>query len=63
MTCYETILRRHAPEMNATHMESLAIGLHSTLNSLPDEAFREIAELARRMGADRLAAFHRGMCA
>jgi hypothetical protein len=63
MTCYEAILHRHAPEMNATHMETLALALHSTLNGLPDEAFREIAELARRMGADRLAEFHREMCA
>lgn len=62
MTTYEAALHRHAPELNPTHLESLALGLHSTLNHLPDEAFREIAELARRMGPERLAEFHRGMC-
>ena len=63
MTCYEAILHRYAPELNATHMESLALGLYSTLNGLPDEVFRDIADIARRMGPERLADFHRGMCA
>ena len=63
MTCYESILHRYAPELNAANMESLAFGLYLTLNGLPEEAFRDIADIARRMGPERLADFHREMCA
>ena len=63
MTCYETIFHRYAPELNATHTESLALGLYSALNGLPDEAFCDIADIACRMGPNRLADFHWEMCA
>lgn len=60
---YARILAEMAPELDADHMESLALDIGSTLNGMPREFFVEIAALARRMGADRLAEFHRGMIA
>lgn len=58
MTIYQVALAKRAPEMNALHMETLAYQFGSTLNGMPKEFFDEIAELARRMGAERLAQIH-----
>ena len=63
MTCYKAILHRHPPQLNATHTELLALALDLTLNGLPGDAFCGIADIARRMGPDRLADFHQRMCA
>lgn len=60
MTVYQRILHSEAPELDALHMETLAYALGSTLNGLPREFFAEIAALARRMGPEKLAAFHQG---
>ena len=54
-------LAKLAPEMNPLHMESLALAVGSTLNGMPHEFFEDVAALARRMGADRLAQVHEGM--
>jgi hypothetical protein len=59
MTYYQKALSRRAPEMNALHMETLAYAAGSTLNGMPPAFFDEIAAMARQMGADRLADFHR----
>jgi len=58
MNAYQSALNRRAPEMNALHMETLAIAIGSTLDGMPPEFFDEIVSLARKMGADRLAEFH-----
>lgn len=58
MTHYQDKLAALAPEMNALHMESLAYAVGSILNGMPQSFFAEIAALARRMGAENLAAFH-----
>lgn len=58
MTVYQKALAKRAPEMNALHMETLAYQVGSTLNGMPKEFFDEVAEMARRMGADRLAQIH-----
>lgn len=58
MSTYQKILSERAPELNALHMETLAYQVGSTLNGMPKEFFDEIALLARRMGADRLAQVH-----
>jgi len=58
MTIYQKALAKRAPELNALHMETLAYQVGSTLNGMPKEFFDEIALLARRMGADRLAQVH-----
>ena len=55
MSIYQKILSERAPELDALHMETLAYQVGSTLNGMPKEFFDEIALLARRMGADRLA--------
>lgn len=60
MTVYQKLLASRAPELNALHMETLAFDVGSTLNGMPAEFFDEIAALARKMGADRLAQFHAG---
>ena len=63
MTIYQKALAKRAPEMNALHMETLAYDVGSTLNGMPPEFFDEIAAIARRMGAKRLAEIHaRGVC-
>lgn len=58
MTIYQKALKKRAPEMNALHMETLAYEVGSTLNGMPKEFFDEIADMARRMDADRLAEIH-----
>lgn len=58
MTIYQKALAKRAPEMNALHMETLAYEIGSTLNGMPKEFFDEVADMARRMGADRLAEIH-----
>jgi hypothetical protein len=55
VSIYQKILSERAPELDALHMETLAYQVGSTLNGMPKEFFDEIALLARRMGADRLA--------
>lgn len=60
MTIYQKALADRAPELNALHMETLALAVGSTLNGMPKEFFDEIAALARRMGPERLADFHAG---
>jgi len=61
MKTYEQLLREYAPELNATHMETLALSIGSTLNGMPNEFFRDIAKLARQYGAEWLAGHHRAM--
>ena len=60
MTVYQKSLAKRAPELNAEHMESLALAIGSTLNGMPLEFFDEIAAMARQMGPERLAEFHAG---
>ena len=48
--------------LNADHVETLMIALHSTLDDLPRASFVETIALAERMGADRLAEFHAQQC-
>ncbi len=58
MTIYQQALHERAPELNALHMETLAVAVGSTLNGMPPAFFDEIAGLAREMGPQRLAEFH-----
>lgn len=58
MTIYQRSLAARAPEMNPLHMETLAYAIGSTLNGMPPEFFDEVAALARKMGAEKLAKFH-----
>lgn len=51
-------LARRAPELDARHMESLALAIGSTLDGLPAAFFDDVAALARSMGPARLAEFH-----
>lgn len=60
MTIYKKPLSDRAPEMDAEHMLSLAYAVGSTLNGMPKEFFDEIADLARKMGPERLAQWHAG---
>jgi len=60
MTIYQKALAERAPELNALHMESLAYSIGSTLNGMPREFFDDIADLARKMGPDRLRKWHEG---
>jgi len=60
MTVYQKALAERAPGMNPLHMETLAIMVGSTLDGMPPEFFDEIAALARKMGAKRLADLHDG---
>lgn len=62
MNYYQQALHRRAPDMNPLHMETLAIAIGSTLNGMPGAFFDDVAAIARRMGADRLADFHRAEC-
>ena len=55
----QTALTKRAPELDALHMETLAYSLGSTLNGMPAAFFDEVVALARKMGAKRLAEFHR----
>ncbi len=59
-TPYQKALAKRAPELNALHMETLAYSIGSTLNGMPKEFFDEVAEMARRWGPERLAAWHDG---
>lgn len=54
----QNALTKRAPELNALHMETLAYAIGSTLNGMPAAFFDEVATLARKMGAKRLAEFH-----
>lgn len=58
MTIYQKLLAERAPELNALHMETLAYSVGSTLNGMPKAFFDEIADLARSMGPEKLAAWH-----
>jgi len=58
MTFYQQALANRAPELKALHMETLAYSAGSTLNGMPPTFFDEIADLARKMGPERLAQFH-----
>ena len=58
MTIDRDELARRAPELDAAHMESLALMVGSVLDGMPPAFFDEIAALARSMGSDRLAEFH-----
>lgn len=60
MTKHQSTLANLAPELDAEHMESLAIAVGSTLDGMPKEFFEEIAGMARKMGPERLAEWHRG---
>lgn len=60
MTIYQKALAERAPEMNPLHMETLAYSIGSTLNGMPPEFFDEIADMARKMGPERLAEWHEG---
>ncbi len=60
MTTHQQALAERAPELNALHMETLAVAIGSTLDGLPPEFFDEIAGLARQMGPERLAKLHAG---
>jgi hypothetical protein len=59
----QTALTKRAPELDALHMETLAYAIGSTLNGMPAAFFDEVATLARKMGAKRLAEFHRSSLA
>lgn len=63
MTHYQKVLHDIAPDLDPLHMESLALAVGSTLNGMPKEFFADVANLARRMGAEKLAALHAGMTA
>ena len=58
---HQRTLAKLAPEMDPAHMETLAIAVGSSLDGLPISFFREIADLARQMGAVRLAEFQARM--
>lgn len=58
MTIYQQALAERAPELNPLHMETLALSARRTLNGEPDEFFDAIAAKARKMGPERLAAWH-----
>lgn len=58
LTFYQKALHKRAPEMNALHMETLAYAVGSTLNGMPPAFFDDIAAMAQRIGAEKLAAFH-----
>lgn len=58
MTPYQAALAKRAPELDPLHMETLAYAIGSTLNGMPPEFFDEVADMARTMGADKLANFH-----
>lgn len=58
MSPYEKALAKRAPELNPTHMETLAYLVGSTLADMPPEFFDEIAKMAREMGPQRLAEWH-----
>lgn len=51
-------MAKRAPELNPLHMETLAYSIGSTLNGMPSAFFDEVAELARKWGPERLAAWH-----
>lgn len=58
MTIYQSALAKRAPELDALHMETLAFAIGSTLNGMPPEFFDDVAQLARKMGPEKLATFH-----
>ena len=58
MTRYEAAFQRAAPDLNPTHLETLALRMHRTLCHLDAAGFREIADTGRRMGAGALAHLH-----
>lgn len=58
MTIYQQALAKRAPELDALHMETLAYSIGSTLNGMPPAFFDDVAQLARKMGPEKLAAFH-----
>lgn len=58
MNFYMQTLAARAPELDPQHMLTLAYAVGSTLNGMPPRFFDEIAALARKMGPERLAAFH-----
>lgn len=58
-TVYQRSLADRAPELDPLHMETLAISIGSTLNGMPPAFFDEVAALARRMGPQALADWHR----
>jgi hypothetical protein len=55
MTKIQKKMAKMAPNMNAAHMETLAIMVGSSLDGMPDEFFADIAAHASGMGPDRLA--------
>lgn len=58
MTYYQKVMHKRAPELDALHMETLAYAIGSTLNGMPPEFFDEVVKMARKMGPEKLAAFH-----
>jgi hypothetical protein len=57
LTVYQRILAEFS-DLNPLHLETLAYAVGSTLNGMPREFFRDIADLGEKMGAERLAEFH-----
>lgn len=60
MTTYEKTFAEIS-DMNPTHLETLAIEIHYTLNSLTLEDFKEVARMGEQMGAEALAEYHNAM--
>jgi|TARA_R110000823_G_C15877679_1_gene494740 hypothetical protein len=58
MSIYQKSLADRAPEMNATHMLTLAYEMSSKLNGQSKAFFDRVADTARKMGAVELAALH-----
>lgn len=57
MTPYEAAIARYT-DMNPTHVETLMLEHHRTLDALPSETFERFARMAEAMGAERLQRFH-----
>ena len=58
MNKHQTALAKRVPELNAAHMETLAVSVGSTLDGMPAAFFDDIAVLARSMGPVKLAEWH-----
>ena len=58
MKKHQKALAKRAPELNAAHMESLAVSVGSTIDGMPAAFFDDIAALARSMGPAKLAEWH-----
>lgn len=54
---------RAASDINALHLESLAIDVGSSLNDMPTAFFDEVIALAEQMGAERVAELYQPLSA